>query len=218
MPKALARAAELYSNATELQFGSMCAEGAGPFAALPDSCWRAAASVSGVPAAAVGELVRVCPALRQLKIPDLLAYDATQEEGDSAGAALCAALEALAAVEPTLQDLDLQVRPLSFRLGCAPRAGAALARLRRLTRLSVLFRGPEAGGGAELVAAALPALSRLTALSLERVRQVSLAAWPCALPPLLVDLHLSGAEDAWFVAGLQASPPLVHLTRLRFAG
>lgn len=213
----LARIAELYPNVTELDFGSIGAIGLLPLAALPDGCWPAAASVSEIAAAAVPQLVRVCPALQEVVVEESLGRVPAVAELRSAGAALCAALESLEAVAPTLRGLTLQASCLAYGPGAAAHAGAALARLRGLRQLSVIFRRDMPGDGSALLAAAMPALSALTALWL-RAGQASLNAWPCALPLSLVELVLLDVEDAWFVTGLQASPPLTNLTRLHFAG
>lgn len=163
----LARIAQLCPNAAEVVFethnhGCAGAELAAAPALLPDRCWPAVKSITKVPAPAMQQLARLCPLLQTA--PTCRGPCCARE---GAGAALCAALEALEAVSPNLEELSLSFKGCHCEPGDARRAGAALARLPGLRRLAAALDGEhpdddskEAGEPLALLSAGLPACRR----------------------------------------------------------
>lgn len=186
--------------------------------ALPDRCWpsveviclRSAQADLGelnrLPARAAAHAARLCPRMRT----------AGCCSGD--GVSLVAGLEGLVVVAATLEELDVD---MSFEPGAgdAKRAGAALGRLARLRRLSVVwsnFRGSEAEIAAVgLLHTALPSLTALSSLRVMSSNRLErrLDTWPTALRELKLASYGSSALGA-----LRAASHLGGITKLGLVG
>lgn len=212
----LARIAQLWPNAAWLRFEGVgfpgCAgtELAAALAPLPDGCWPAVNSISRVPAPAAAQLARLWPLLKGCHV---CAGTCCAGTGAGTGAALAAALERLAAAAATLNWLTLDIGQQPYTAADARRAGQALGRLRGLDRLEVTVDGEGPEGSAQLLQAALPGLSALTALSLT-CSGVSSDGWLGALAPSLRELSMDSDSGVWMVETLVVAPPLTGLTLL----
>lgn len=182
---------------------------------LPRGCWRAVEQVvlqgeygvCQLPARVAKHVPRLCPQLRKASVTSGWAADSGK------GAALAAALEDLAAVAGTLQELDLEivdsvgaVKTVGFAPGDVSRAATALGGLRGLRRVRVGWDTEEPLGLLR------DALAPLTALSSLSVRCGDYSGQPPlqlgVVSEALTGLHLSRNDGPWSLESLRLAPQL----------
>ena len=182
-------------------------------ASLPDGSWPAVkriipaqGSVLMAPSRTAAHLARLCPRLQRASI-------STWYRRALGGDALCRALESLGAAHCTLEELSLALACSCLRPGSAQRAAAALARLRGLRKLDLIWIGDGAEEGASLLPAALSALSSLS--SLEVLCPVASPLPSLAqCPPSLRDVTVRSKQGSWVLGILRSAPQLAGVTRL----